>query len=77
MNEANYFIFCRSSSKKKIWCLHFFKVLQRKNKWNSKERKDTKRERERERERERQRESPKRYLSVKYIILKITYKKYV
>ena len=31
----------------------------------------------RERETERQRESPKRYLSVKYIILKITYKKYV
>ena len=73
MNEANYFIFCHSSSKKKIWCLHFFKVLQRKNKWNPKERKDTKRERERERDRE----SPKRYLSVKYIILKITYKKYV
>ena len=73
MNEANYFIFCHSSSKKKIWCLHFFKVLQRKNKWNHKERKDTKRERERERDRE----SPKRYLSVKYIILKITYKKYV
>ena len=69
MNEANYFIFRRSSSKKKIWCLYFLKVLQRNNKWNSKERKDTKRER--------QRESPKRYLSVKYIILKITYKKYV
>ena len=33
--------------------------------------------RERERETERERESPKRYLSVKYIILKITYKKYV
>ena len=69
MNEANYFIFRRSRSKKKIWCLYFLKVLQRNNKWNSKERKDTKRER--------QRESPKRYLSVKYIILKITYKKYV
>ena len=75
MNEANYFIFRRSSSKKKIWCLYFLKVLQRNNKWNSKERKDTKRERERQRDRER--ESPKRYLSVKYIILKITYKKYV
>ena len=73
MNEANYFIFRRSRSKKKIWCLYFLKVLQRNNKWNSKERKDTKRERETER----QRESPKRYLSVKYIILKITYKKYV
>ena len=73
MNEANYFIFRRSSSKKKIWCLYFLKVLQRNNKWNSKERKDTKRERETETERE----SPKRYLSVKYIILKITYKKYV
>ena len=73
MNEANYFIFRRSSSKKKIWCLYFLKVLQRNNKWNSKERKDTKRERDRETERE----SPKRYLSVKYIILKITYKKYV
>ena len=75
MNEANYFILRCSSSKKKIWCLYFLKVLQRNNKWNSKERKDTKRERERDRETER--ESPKRYLSVKYIILKITYKKYV
>ena len=64
MNEVNYVIFRCSSSKKKIWCLYFLKVLQRDDEWNSKRRKDTKRE------------SPKRYLSVKYIILKINYKKY-
>ena len=28
MNEGNYFIFCCSSSKKKIWCLYFLKVPQ-------------------------------------------------
>ena len=42
MNEANYFIFRCSSSKKKIWCLYFLKVLQRDDEWNSKRRKDTK-----------------------------------
>ena len=66
MNEVNYVIFRCSSSKKKIWCLYFLKVpqSQRDDEWNSKRRKDTKGE------------SPKRYLSVKYIILKINYKKY-
>ena len=65
MNEANQFIFPCSSSKKKVWCLYFLKVPQRGNEWNSKQRKDTKGE------------SPKKYLSVKYIILNVTYKKYV
>ena len=65
MNEANYFIFCYLSSKKKIWCLYFLRVPQRDEEWNSKKRKDTKGK------------NNKKYISVKYIILKMTYKKYV
>ena len=65
MNEANYFILRCSSSKKKIWCLYFLKVLQKDGEWNSKWRKDTKGE------------SPKKYLSAKYIVQIQTYKKYV
>ena len=65
MNEANYFILRCSSSKKKIWCLYFLKVLQKDGEWNSKRRKDTKGE------------SPKKCLSAKYIVQIQTYKKYV
>ena len=65
MNEVNYFIFRCSSSKKKIQYLYFLKVLQKDDEWNSKRRKDTKGE------------SSKKYLTVKYIVLEITYKKYV
>ena len=52
INEANYFIFRCSSSKKKIWCLYFLKVPQRDNEWNSKWRKDT------------EGENPKKYLGL-------------
>ena len=57
--------FCCLSSKKKIWGLYFLKVPQRDKEWNSKRRKDAKGK------------NTKKYHSVKHIILKITYKKYV
>ena len=59
MNEANYYIFRYLTSKKKIWCLHF-EIPQGDDEWNSKPRKNTKRE------------NPKKLSpSVKYIILNI------
>ena len=74
MNEANYFIFAVQVLRRKSGVYIFWKYFKETINGILKKGKTL---RERERERERQRESPKRHLSVKYIILKITYKKYV
>ena len=60
MNDANFFIFRCSSSRRKS-CVYIFKVLQGEDEWNSKWKKDTEGE-----------NAEKITYSVKYIIMKIS-----